>query len=68
MTDPDPLVAGEMNYTLTFTREHEDPQNFSNVQLLHEAVVLIQFPLTFAPETHTLTIDEVGSFILSTPG
>jgi hypothetical protein len=68
ITDPDPLVAGKTDYTFNFTREHDDPQDFSNVQLLFGGEVLTQFLLTFAPETHMLTIGEVDLFTFSTPG
>jgi hypothetical protein len=46
-TDPNPLVAGEKNYTLIFTRDSGDPQDFDNVALLLGGAVVTQFPLNF---------------------
>jgi hypothetical protein len=44
---PNPLVAGDMNYSVTFTRQEGDPQDFHNVTITVEGVVLFQFPLHF---------------------
>jgi hypothetical protein len=69
-TDPDPLVAGEVNYTLTFTREHSDPENFNNVDLLFGDAIITQFPLNFPAGVHTQGpfSGATDHFIFSTPG
>jgi hypothetical protein len=70
ITEPNPLVAGEKNYTVSFTRDSGDPKDFDNVELLLGHAVIIQLPLKFLGEAHTLGpfSGEFDNFIFTNPG
>ena len=51
ITNPDPLVAGETNYTVFFARDSGDPEHFDNVELFFGATLTAHFPLRFSHQT-----------------
>ena len=46
MPDPNPLVAGEANYSLTFTRETGDPQDLE-ATFVGKGLLTMTFPIRF---------------------
>ena len=51
ITNPDPLVAGESNYTVSLARDSSDPEHFDNVELFFGATLTAHFPLRFSQQT-----------------